>query len=114
MLQLLYADVLQKHHPELLLRWWNDALAYARHEAENGSHFAAECLRAYESSADRAPSRHHQVFHHFSFAYIGRRNEQGQFAHRHEFYSLSPEFYRAHQRYIMDYLAKLAEDLFEE
>jgi hypothetical protein len=114
MLQLLYADVLQKHHPELFLRWWNDALSYARHEAENGSPFAAECLRAYESSADRAPSRHHQVFHHYSFAYVGRRDEQGRFAQRQEFYALSPEFYRAHQQYIADYLAMLAKDLFEE
>jgi hypothetical protein len=113
MLQLLFADVLQEHHPDLFLRWWNDALAYARREAEGGSDFAAECLRAYESSADRTPSRHHQVFHHYSFAFVGRRDEQGQFAQRQEFYTLSPDFYRAHQQYISDYLATLAEDLFE-
>ena len=111
---LLYADVLQRYHPDLFLRWWNDAIAYARREAENGSSFAAECLRAYETSADKTPSRRHQVFHHYGFAYIGRRDEHGQFLYRHEFYKLSPEFYRAHQEYLADYLGRLAEDLFGE
>lgn len=114
MLQLLYAEVLQKHHPELFLRWWEDAIAYARRAAEEGSAFAAECLHAYEASADRTPSRHHQVFHHYGFAYIGRRDNQGQFVNRQQFYTLSPEFYRAHEQCIVDYLSTLAEDLFEE
>jgi hypothetical protein len=114
MLQLLFADVLQMYHPDLFLRWWNDALDYARREAESGSDFAAECLRAYESSSDRTPSRHHQVFHHFSFAYVGRRNAVGQLAVREEFYTLSPEFYRAYQLCIADYIGTLAADLFGE
>jgi hypothetical protein len=111
---LLYADMLEKYEPELFLNWWNDALAYARHEAANGSEFAAECLRAYDSGPDQKPSRHHQVFHHYGFAYIGRRGENGTFAVRDKFYTLSPEFYRAHQEYLTEYLGTLARDLFEE
>ena len=114
MLQLLYVDVLEKHHPELFLNWWNDALAYARHEAENGSEFAAECLRAYEQSPDRKPSRHHQVFHHYGFAYVGRRGRDETFAVREKFYTLSPEFYRAYRDSITEYLGGLARDLFKE
>ena len=39
MVQLLYAEVLQDHYPELFLRWWEDSLDYARREAEAGSRF---------------------------------------------------------------------------
>ena len=44
-LQLLFAEVLAEHHPELFRRWWEDALAYAQREAAAGSAFAAECIR---------------------------------------------------------------------
>ncbi|MGO8733984.1 MAG: tagaturonate epimerase family protein [Terriglobia bacterium] len=111
---MLYAEVLQKYHPDLFLRWWNDALAYARREAENGSDFAAECVREYEASSDQTPSRRHAVFHHYGFAFIGRRDDHGQFLVRHEFYALSPEFYRAHRECLANYLGMLAEELFEE
>ena len=111
---LLYADMLEKYEPELFLNWWNDALAYARHEAANGSEFAAECLRAYDNGPEQKPSRHHQVFHHYGFAYIGRRGENGTFAVRDKFYTLSPEFYRAYQEYLTEYLGTLARDLFKE
>jgi hypothetical protein len=51
------------------------------------------------------------VFHHFSFAFVGRRDANGQFICREEFYDLSPAFYRAHQERIVGYLLGLAEDL---
>lgn len=114
MLQLLFAEVLQEHAPDLFLRWWDDALGYARHEASDGSAFAAACLRAYADSADQSPSRHHAVFHHFSFAFVGRRDAEGQFLHRHEFYTLSPAFYQAYQQRLTDYVGGLANELFEE
>ncbi|MCL5102889.1 MAG: tagaturonate epimerase family protein [Armatimonadetes bacterium] len=112
MIQLLYAEVLQDYHPELFRRWWDDAMSYARREAEAGSPFAQECVRAYEASADKSPSRHHMVFHHYSFAFVGRRDERGRFMYRDEFYDLSPEFYRAYQARISDYLSGLAAELF--
>ena len=114
MLQLLYVDVLEKYDPELFLNWWNDALAYARHEAQNGSEFAAKCLRAYEQSPDRKPSRRHQVFHHYGFAYVGRRGQDETFAVREKFYTLSPGFYRAYRDCIVEYLGGLARDLIKE
>lgn len=112
MLQILYARVLQAYHPDLFLRWWEDALAYAQREAEAGSPFALECLRAYESSENRAPSPNHMVFHHYSFAFVGRRDAHGGFLHRHEFYTLSPAFYQAYTDTIASYLCTLAEELF--
>ena len=114
MLQLLFVDILEKYEPELFLNWWNDALGYAHHEAENGSEFAAQCLKAYEQSPDRKPSRHHHVFHHYGFAYVGRRGQDETFSVREKFYTLSPEFYRAYQDYVTEYLGTLAEDLFKE
>ncbi len=113
MLQLLFADLLQEQHPETFLRWWADSLDYARREAEAGSDFAAECLRAFENSADRTPSRRHQVFHHYGFAYVGRRSAEGRLENREQFYTLPSEFYRAYQQRLADYVGGLAVDLFE-
>jgi hypothetical protein len=111
-LQLIFAEVLQEYHPGLFQRWWDHAMAYARHEAAAGSPFAAECIAAYENRADKAPSRHDMVFHHYSFAFVGRRDARGQFPNREEFYDLSPEFYREYQQRIAAYLCELADDLF--
>jgi hypothetical protein len=113
MLQLLFAEVLQDHYPELFRRWWEDSLEYARREAVAGSDFAADCIRADETGAHRAPSRHDQVFHHYGFAYVGRRTPEGKMPNREQFYKLSDEFYRAYQRCLVDYLGTLAVDLFE-
>ena len=109
-LQLLFAEVLAEHHPDLFGRWWRDALAYAQREAAAGSAFAAECIR---QSDILRPSAHDAIFHNFSFAFVGRRDEHGQFICREEFYDLSPAFYLAHQERIVKYLLELAEDLFE-
>jgi hypothetical protein len=43
---------------------------------------------------------------------VGRRDADGQFLHRDEFYRLSPAFYRAYQERIVRYLGELAADLF--
>ena len=112
MLQLLFAEVLREFHPELFQRWWEDALAYARREAAAGSPAATECLAKLAASAAPQPSAKHAVFHTFGFPFVGRRNPQGQFLHRQEFYTLSPAFYRAHHERIAAYLAELADDLF--
>jgi len=112
MLQLLFADVLNDFHPALFHRWWDDALAYARREAAAGSAFAAECVREYEADSEQKPSPHHGIFHHYSFAFVGRRDAQGQFIYREEFYDLSPAFYREYQTRVARYLCSLAEELF--
>jgi hypothetical protein len=99
MLQLLFAEVLNDFHPQLFQRWWDDALAYARREAAAGSAFAAECVRE-------------SIFHHYSFAFVGRRDAQGQFIYREEFYDLSLAFHREYQTRAARYLCSLAEELF--
>ncbi len=108
-LQLLFAEVLADYHPALFGRWWQDSLAYAQREAAAGSAFARDCIR--QSDADR-PSAHDALFHNFSFAFVGRRNADGQFICREEFYCLSPGFYQAYQECITSYLLELADDLF--
>jgi len=108
-LQLLFAEVLVQHHPDLFRRWWEDALAYAQREAAAGSTFAAECI---QRSDAQNPSSHDAVFHNFSFAFVGRRDADGQFICREEFYALSPAFYQAYQECITAYLLELADDLF--
>jgi hypothetical protein len=108
MLQLLFGEVLADHHPDLFRRWYADALAYAQREAAAGSAFAAKCIRC---SDVQRPSVHDAVFHNFSFAFVGRRDAEGQFICREEFYALSPVFYQAYQECIVGYLLGLADDL---
>jgi hypothetical protein len=112
MLQLLFAEVLADFYPELFRRWWDDALAYARREAATGSGFAAGCLRQYEADRAQRVSPYHPIFHHFSFAFVGRRDSEGQFTVREEFYNLSTAFYHAYQNRVARYLCHLAEELF--
>ena len=110
-LQILFAEVLAGYQPDLFARWWQDAFAYAGREAASGSAFARDCIRRSDASS---PSAHDAVFHNFSFAYVGRRDPEGQFVCREEFYSLSAEFYAAYQECIKNYLFTLAGDVFGE
>jgi hypothetical protein len=110
-LQLLFAEVLAGYHPGLFARWWQDAFDYASREAGNGSPFARDCIRRSDAAK---PSAHDAVFHNFSFAFVGRRDTEGQFVCREEFYSLSTEFYAAYEECIQNYLLTLANDVFGE
>lgn len=111
MLQLIYAEVLQELQPALFERWWLDAVAYARREADNGSPVARECLRDLDSSGAK-PSPRHKVFHYYSFPFVGRRDDQGQFLHRADFYRLPPEFVEAYRKRIDQWLGDLTDDVF--
>jgi len=95
----------------LFREWWDDARAYARREAEAGSVFAADCLRA-DKAGEGKPSPLHQVFHHYSFAFVGRRDKAGRFMNRDRFYELPEAFQRDHTRRVAARLRGLAGDLF--
>ena len=110
-LQLLFAATLADHDPRLFRAWWEDARAYARREAEAGSTFAGECLRA-DASHGASPSVRHRVFHHYSFAFVGRRDKAGRFVNRDRFYSLSGAFMRDYGKRVENRLCNLAGDLF--
>jgi hypothetical protein len=110
-LQLLFAEVLERYHPDLFRRWWHDALAYAQREAAAGSTFAADCIRESQAASGLVPSAHDAIFHHYSFAFVGRRDPEGQFLVREEFYDLSPDFYRAYQDGVAGFLTGLAAEL---
>lgn len=113
MLQLIFAEVLTEHDPELFRLWWEDALVYARRAAEGGSALAVEALRHDSAgAAGLQPTARGAIFHHFSFAFVGRRDAAGRFLVRDRFYRLTPDFYRAYQEHIVAYLGRLAADLF--
>lgn len=111
-LQLIFADVLRDHHPVLYRRWYDDAMAYARREAEAGSSFAAECVAGAASADSTMPSPYDAVFHNYSFAYVGSRQAGGKFENREAFYTLSPAFYCDYQDRISRHLQRLAAELF--
>ncbi len=111
-LQVIFGEVLHEVCPERFQFWWEDTLAYARREAAAGSTFAAQCLREYETSEDPAPAPHHSVFHHYNFASVGRRDDDGQFVHRAKFYDLPAEFFRAYHNRIHRFLCDVAADVF--
>ncbi|MDO8303756.1 MAG: tagaturonate epimerase family protein [Sedimentisphaerales bacterium] len=112
MLQIIFAGVVQDFYPELFREWWDDAVGYARREAAAGAAFAQQCLDALEASGDKTPSYKQMVFHHFSFAFVGKRDANGQFLHRERFYGLSQDFYAEYQKKLCTYLCGLAEELF--
>jgi hypothetical protein len=107
----IFGEVLHQVCPERFQLWWEDTVAYARREASAGSTFAAQCLREYERAGDPAPSPHHAVFHHYNFASVGRRDENGQFVHRSRFYDLPPEFYREYHSRVQRLLCDVATDV---
>jgi hypothetical protein len=109
--QLLFAGVLEDAQPDLFRAWWDDAIMYAREEAAAGSGFASWCLEELAERGEEPPLHRYRVFHHFSFRFVGRRDEHGQFVNREAFYSLSPEFYRVHEERLTAYLAGLADEL---
>ena len=112
MLQLIYARLLRDFHPALFERWWQDAVAYARREAAQGSPVAKDCLAELSSGSSSQASPTHQVFHCYSFPFVGRRDAQGQFLHREEFYQLSPQFYAAYRQQVSAWLGEVADDVF--
>ena len=113
-LQVIFGQVLRKVDPERFRLWWDDALAYARREAAAGSQFAERCLRDYEGSRDPGPSPSHAVFHHYCFASVGRRDQNGQFVNREKFYDLPPEFHRRYCDRIERFLCEVAADVFPQ
>jgi hypothetical protein len=112
MLQLIYADAVTEHAPQLFQQWWDSTLAYARREAQAGSTFAIQCLQALDDASDKRPSRRHMVFHHYSFAFVGRRDADGRFLYRQMFYQLPQAFRDDVRRRISEFLCGLANDLF--
>ena len=111
-LQAIFAEVLNDFDPGRFRFWWDDALDYARREAQAGSAFAADCLRRYQAGEDQTPSPHHAVFHYYNFATVGRRDESRQFIHRQKFYDLPANFYSLYQDRVTDYLCEVANDVF--
>jgi tagaturonate epimerase len=109
--QILFAEVAEQVHPDFFAAWWGDAVQYAREAAAAGSPFAAACLAELATKASSVPSCRDQVFHHYCFRFVGRRDENGQYLGRHRFYSLSDEFYRQYQDRLTATLEGLADEL---
>ena len=112
-LQVLFAETLYDMYPERFEWWWNDTIAWVRREAEAGSPFAIDCLRAYERGPDPRPHPNHALFEHYNFASVGRRDAEGAFVNRERFYNLEPEFEREIARRVAERLVAIAEDVFD-
>jgi hypothetical protein len=110
-LQFIFTEVLAEQQPEIFRMWWDDAVEYARTEAEGDSPIAAECLEAYEQSDDRTPAPHHDVFHKFYFAFPGRRDADGRYANRELLYTLPRSFYNEYDARIATRLDDIARDV---
>ena len=106
-LQTLFGEVLSEAAPEAFAFWWDDAVAYARREAEAGSRLAASAL-----AQSGAPGPHAPVFHHFAFATVGRRDEHNSLINRHRFYRLPAEVYALYTERLAGHLAEVADDVF--
>jgi hypothetical protein len=111
-LQVLFAQVLHQMYPERFRFWWEDALAWAKREAEAGSELAIRCLKELEGAEDPGPSPRHAVFHLYNFATLGKRDDRGRFIHRERFYTLPENFYAEYRNRLEEYLCQLADDLF--
>ena len=110
-LQLLFAEVLHELFSEEFRFWWDDTFSYASTEALKGSELAATCLKAYADSGSPEPSPGHAVFHHFCFATVGKRAQDGRFVFREKFYDLPRAFYEEYTRRLAEHLDQAAEDV---
>ena len=110
-LQVIFGETLNDLYPERFRFWWDDTLAYARREAEGGASAAVEALRAYEHHPE--PSARTGLFEHFNFATVGKRDAEGQFLFREQFYDLPADFYAEYARRIERQLGDVAEDIFQ-
>jgi hypothetical protein len=111
-LQLLYAESLEKTCPDKFRTWWEDTLAFARREAAKGSRLARVGLESLDASEDPAPGAQHDVFRHYCFASVGRRDERGQFVHREMLYDLPDELYTDYADRLGVFVGVVADDLF--
>jgi len=111
-LQVLFAETLADVQPRTFAVWWEDALAFARREAERGSTLAIQGLRLLKESADPSPSARHEVFRHYCFASLGRRDDAGQYVHRETLYDLTPAFRQEYSDRLVAFLSQVADDLF--
>ncbi len=111
--QMMFGAAVHDLLPDLFREWWEDSRQYARGEAAAGSEFAAACLAEQEETG-QPPDVLDPIFHNFGFAFVGKRDANGQYLHRERLYSLPASFYREYQARLARYLCGLAEDLFVE
>lgn len=111
-LQVIFGETLEDMYPEHFQFWWDDTLAYAKREAEGGASVAIESLKEYERSDSPRPSARTALFEHFNFATVGKRDEQGQYIFREQFYNLPADFYEEYARRVEQRLGEVARDVF--
>ncbi|MGA2765838.1 MAG: tagaturonate epimerase family protein [Spirochaetia bacterium] len=109
--QTLFADVLYAFDRDFFRIWWEDTYAFAQENATEGSVFAAECLKQFDTDPAAAPHPRYSLFRIYCYATVGKRDERGDYLYRERFYALSPEFYAEYTRQLKSYLCLLADDL---
>ncbi|MDC7225141.1 MAG: tagaturonate epimerase family protein [Spirochaetales bacterium] len=109
--QEIFAETLYNTNYEDFLFWWKEAYNYAKKKAEEGSDFAAKCLKVYERSGGK-PSPDESVFHYFHYPPIGEISADGNLTLREYLYSLDKEIYQAYDRRFNEYLVSITDELF--
>jgi hypothetical protein len=109
--QTLFADVLYDFDRDFFRTWWDDTYAFAQENAREGSAFAAECLRQYDTDPAAVPHTRYSLFRIYCYATVGKRDEQGNYLYRERFYTLSSEFNAEYTQRLKSYLCMLARDL---
>jgi len=108
----LLVDVLFDFDRQLFSAWWDDAVAFVRANARQGSDLAAQCLREYEERPEPCPHPAHRLFRPSGYANVSKRDERDEFVHRDRFYSQGREFSDEYARRLKRHLCGLAGDLF--
>ena len=111
-LQMIFARILKKVHPDIFSVWWEDAFSYAKNESERGSGFASKCLDALTPEEITEGNPESGLFHSFGFASVGKRDNSGNFLFRDLFYTLSDDFDNEYTKEVNSYLIDLASEVF--
>jgi hypothetical protein len=111
-LQGLFGEVMAECDRKRFALWWEDSLEFAKENARKGSALAQECVRESESGPGAQPDPRSRLFRLYSYATVGKRDQEGNFIYREMFYTLPPAFGAEYTRRVALTLAEFAADLF--
>ena len=111
-LQTLLGKAMYETDGTLFSHWWDLSEAHARELAARDSELARTALAEAEQGGESARTPESGVFHHFSFAAVGKVDAEGQLANRDWFYTLPQTVYDRYAELVRERLCRLADDLF--
>jgi len=110
MLQIIFAGVVQDLYPATVQGVWDDASGTPNVKRRRDRHLRKSALMLLRQAPTKAVIQANGISS-FSFAFVGKRNAEGQFLYRERFYDLSPDFMLSIKKIV--YLSvRLADELF--